>query len=163
MKTRWRTALIVVVGIALLSTTVGLLSRRPTSRDFCTGSPGLTLSRIEFEGQGRKATLSDRTTLEYLASLPKLGALPQGVQMTDALSFEAKLFDKWGSLGRVYVDVSTDERILGLSYYRSLLSDTSFSFMLLDSNAPAPLHRMISFLLAEHNRGKSWRATETHD
>jgi hypothetical protein len=84
--------------------------------------------------------------------------------MTNALSFTARLFDKWGSVGTIYVDICTDERILGLTYYPSLLSDTSFRFMLVDSNAPTKLRQLMAFLLAEKNRGKSWtEATPSMD
>lgn len=132
------------------------LPRRPTVTDFCTGLRKLDLSRLEFEGQDREATLTDPTALYYLASLPKLSALPQDVRMTNALFFVVKLFDKRGSVGTMYVDVSTDEKVLALSYYRSLFSDTSYSFILVDSNAPPKLRQVMHFLLTETNRGRFW-------
>jgi hypothetical protein len=98
----------------------------------------------------RDGTLCDPAALQYLISLPKLGALPPDVRMTNGLSFDAKFFGNWGSLGRMQVAVSNDGKVLSLAYFKSLFSDTSFSFMLIDSNAPAKVQQLLDFLLG-HN------------
>jgi hypothetical protein len=156
MKRRYQILLLTV--FLALAIAVALLSR-PTAKDFFLGTRECELSRIEFEGQGRHATLSDPAALAYLVSLPKLEALPPGVENTRQSSFGATFYDKWGYAGWMAMHVSTNE--WGLVYLGSPFGVESFRFILIQSNPPPQLEQMMVFLLDESNRGKSWTSGDS--
>jgi hypothetical protein len=143
-------AVLVVLALAFM------LSRRPSAKDFCFGTRSFKLLRIEFNGQGRRAILSDSASLVYLSSLAKLKALPVNIEITNGYAFDTKLFDRWGHIGTIQTVVSSDESTLSFACFESLLGDASFSFVTAESNAPIRLKEVIRFLLEDKNRGRIW-------
>src|SRR5436190_9245750 len=73
-------ALLVLALIFVIASFV-ILSTRPRAKDFCSGTQLRRLRRIEFEGQGRCATLMDYDSLRYLSSQSKLESLPENVRL----------------------------------------------------------------------------------
>ena len=153
MKMLYRVLFTALMAIFVLAI---MLSRRPSAKDFCFGTRSFKLSRIEFDGQGRRAILSDPTSLVYLSSLPKLKALPVTIEITNGYTFDTKLFDRWGQIGTIQTVVSSDESTLSFACFESFLGDASFSFATAESNAPVRLKEVIRFLLEDKNRGKRW-------
>src|SRR5438045_2273447 len=100
-----RSWIVVFVLVVILAITVFVVSG-PSAADFCTGSRRCELSRMEFRGQDRQATLSDLVSMAYLESLRKWDTcVPRNVETHSGLTFDVKLFGKWGSLGTIYVIV----------------------------------------------------------
>jgi hypothetical protein len=107
-----------------------------------------------FDGQQRQAILSDPTSLSYLCSLQRFMPLPANLQITNGLSFEAKLYDKWGELGSIALSFGYDKKVIELIYVSS--TDERNSYLVLDKHLPPKLDEMMTFLLAKENIGKCW-------
>jgi hypothetical protein len=143
-------AVLIIVVIALTASLVAIGKfRRPAAAQFCSGSAKVSLDRIEFQGQGRSVVLEDTPSLEYLASLQKLEALPVDVKIKDGLSFNAKLFDSRGEIGKVEFFVSSDTKVISFGYAKSFFDDVSISYALVNSNVPPILKKTLAFLLAD--------------
>jgi hypothetical protein len=153
MKMRY---VVLLTCVIVVLASMFLFSRRPTAKDFCFETRGCSLSRIEFDGQGRRAVLSDPSSLTYLCNLPKLKALPVHIEITNGYSFETKPFDRWGKIGMIETLVSSDASTLRFSCPESLFGDATFSFATAGSNAPIKYQELIRFLLDDKNQGKCW-------
>ena len=148
---------VLFIGVLAILTMAFMLSRRPSAKDFCFGTRSFKLSRIEFDGQGRYAILSDPAALVYLSSLPKLKALPVSIEITNGYELRHKIIRPMGTNWNVVQTfVGNDGSTLGFACLESLLGDANFSFVTTESNAPVMLQEVIRFLLEEENRGKRW-------
>jgi hypothetical protein len=146
----------VILAVICVAGAIAFFGSGPSGQGFCTGRK-YDLSRITFDGQGRSASLSDPASLSYLALRPKLGALPENVLMTNSLTFDVRMSDKFGRAGTFVANVGIDSRVIGCMYTKSLLDDASCGFIVMTTNMPSRLREMLSFLVCETNRGKNWR------
>jgi hypothetical protein len=142
-----------LVFIGIISAVL-LIARRPDVRDFCLGLRRCEVLRLALKGQGRNATLIDADSLRFLVDSTKFRALPESIPTEVAYSYEAKLFDKWGSLGDCSMSVGASS--IRLTYIGGPLDVEDFSFITIGTNAPPKLKELIAFLLFDRNRGKSW-------
>ena len=140
------------IGVVVVS---GLLvSRRTSVKDFCNSSQSGDLTKVEFNGQGRHAILTDRAALDYLVRAPRLRELPVGEQLTNGLSFDAKLSGEWG---RIQMLFGLDHRVIRLTFFDSFFfGEEFFVFIVVEPNAPLKLRELISFLLDESKRERTW-------
>jgi hypothetical protein len=130
---------------------------RPIARDFCEGTLHTKVIRLDIEGQGLKATLTNDAVIAYLVQRPKLHAAPPGYRITNGFSFEVTIYDPSGSRGQFQWLISDDKRLQRLGYFKSLMDDATFTVFTIETNAPTDLMDMLDFLLSETNRGKFWR------
>jgi hypothetical protein len=145
--------LAVVAGILLISATI--LSFRPGAKDFFLGSKKCRLTRAEFDGQGVDAILTDSLALAYLDVSPKVAHNPEDAGSSNRWSaFEMSLYDKWGRLGWLHVDIRDDTKVVEITYFDSSTED--WKYLLMGSNAPPKLKECFDFLVEPKNRGKKW-------
>jgi len=156
MKRRYYILLLVMsLVIGALIVVQGAIS---TPKNFCLGTKS-KLSRINFSGQGRSASLVDPGSLEYLAAQPKLKALPTDMQISDGPSFDATIGISCCGIGTMQALVSSDKKVVRFGYFDSLLSDASFVYVLIGSNAPHPLGECLTFLVDGNATGKEGKRT----
>src|SRR4051794_19952642 len=104
-----------------------------------------------FEGQDKRAVVTDPASLAYFSNCQKLGSPGSGTK------FEVTLYDNWGLIGSVEMSVNGVSRGIQITYFEHPFAIEDYSSMFIESNAPPRLHSLIDFLLDENNRGKTWR------
>jgi hypothetical protein len=129
----------------------------PSAIDFCSGTNKHEISRIEIQGQMRRAILSDPIALAYLQTLPKVNIFPGETPRPSVYTFTITIYDKWGRKSSMPVMISTDGRVLEFIYTKTLFGIPQHVFSMADTNAPFRFREMLNFLLDERNGDKEWK------
>jgi len=128
----------------------------PIGKDFCIGTSGINIKKIEITGQGREALIVDKTLIDYLVRRPKLRSLPIGEQLNGGSSYEARVYDQYLGHDRFVLLVGDDGRVIQLGYFESPSAEANYTYLTIGTDAPPNLADLIRFLLSDANRGKNW-------
>jgi hypothetical protein len=130
--------------------------RRPSSKDFFIGRNCARIKRIELKGQKRMAIINERNAVSYLCKLERRDPKPSTVTLTNIVSYDATLYDRWGAFGTISIGVSTEKNMLRLVY--ATMDEENYAYLILDENAPMPVCEVVDFLVSTNAGGKLWVA-----
>jgi len=141
-----------------LAVVVCLISQKARLvRGFCTGEPADEVKRLEIEGQGLRASVSDKALLNYFLQ-EKLVRLPAEREFSRAVTFKAYVVGRWGVKGECTMMVGSDTNVIQFSFSESFWFDSPrYSYLEVHPAAPPDLRELLGFLLTETNRGREWR------
>jgi hypothetical protein len=147
--------LIIVIGVCLLLI-LYFMHRQAKLERFCTGSFHFKFQKIEMSGAGRRATLTDTVSLDYLDALPKLGSLAAAGKLIAGPTYNTKFYDRFGLLGDLDIVFFENHQTVEMTYLRTPTAIERIFFTTLNTDAPPAIQQLVDFLVNETNRGKIW-------
>src|SRR3954467_2842791 len=112
------------------------IGRQRSLKDFCVGRKKYDFKRVVFEGQDKRAVVTDPASLDYFSNCRKLGPLV----VSGGTSFQVSFYDNWGLIGSVGMPVNGESRGIHITYFEHPFAIEDYSSMFIESNAPPRLH-----------------------